>query len=509
MHLGSLLVVPPQDTKKDKKPVKMASGGDPLVSAQVQQPNASDLRGPSGIGTGTTGMVHDQTMPHMNTSSSPNVADQINPINYLGDLGDSLFGLTQNKFQAGSAPIQQTTNAAQLNNAYGQTQSGIAQQQAFTNALLAQNGIGNQANVFGQMQGVANGTGPNPAQAQLAQATGANVANQAALMAGQRGAGANAGMIARQAAQQGAGTQQQAAGQAATLQAQQSLNALGQMGGIAQNQINQQGQAITGYNTAAQNQQNALLGAAGNLNSANVGMQSNMNNVNGQISQGNQSAMNGALGGVMNSIGSVASMFAEGGEIEADAGTPGDKAQVQQEQQVQSAPSNGPQSAIGQFLNGSVGTANLGGSGGYTSGSSVGAPQIGQMGTSPDEGAALSGGIMGGGKKGGGGGGGMGGMMAMMAQGGQVDALVSPGERYLDPNDVQKVAQGANPIAVSEKIPGKPKHPGNDYRNDVIPKTLEEGGIVIPNAILQGKNPHWEAMRFVHATMAKNRHKKK
>src|ERR1700679_261280 len=78
-------------------------------------------------------------------------------------------------------------------------------------ALQGQNGLGNQSQVYGQLQGVANGTGPNPAQAQLAQATGANTANQAALMAGQRGSAANVGLLARQAAQQGAANQQAAA----------------------------------------------------------------------------------------------------------------------------------------------------------------------------------------------------------------------------------------------------------------------------------------------------------
>ena len=86
-----------------------------------------------------------------------------------------------------------------------QAQNQLAQQNAFVQALQAQNGIGNQSNVYNQLQNVANGTGPNPAQAMLANATGQNVANQAALMAGQRGSNANVGLMARQAAQQGAG----------------------------------------------------------------------------------------------------------------------------------------------------------------------------------------------------------------------------------------------------------------------------------------------------------------
>ena len=91
------------------------------------------------------------------------------------------------------------------------------------------------------------------------------------------------------------------------------------------------------------------------------------------------------------------------------------------------------------------------------------------------------------------------------AEGGQVPALVSPGEQYLPPKDVSKVKKGANPLSVGERIPGKPKVKGNSYANDTVPKTLESGGIVIPNNIMQSKNPHFEAMKFVHATIAKNR----
>jgi hypothetical protein len=80
----------------------------------------------------------------------------------------------------------------------------------------------------------------------LSQATGANTANQAALMAGQRGSGANAGLMARQAAQQGAANQQNSAGQAATMQANQSLNALNSMGSLATSQANQQANATQG-----------------------------------------------------------------------------------------------------------------------------------------------------------------------------------------------------------------------------------------------------------------------
>ena len=118
------------------------------------------------------------------------------------------------------------TNAAQLQTAYTGNQNALTSQQNLLNALQQQNGLGNQTNVYNQLQGVASGQGPNPAQAMLNQETGQNVANQAALMAGQRGASQNVGLMARQAAQQGANLQQQAVGQGASMQAQQGLNAL-------------------------------------------------------------------------------------------------------------------------------------------------------------------------------------------------------------------------------------------------------------------------------------------
>jgi hypothetical protein len=91
-----------------------------------------------------------------------------------------------------------------------------------------------------------------------------------------------------------------------------------------------------------------------------------------------------------------------------------------------------------------------------------------------------------------------------MAKGGKVPAMVSPGERYLPPEEVEKVVKGKkSPLKAGEKIPGKAKYKGNDYRNDTVPKTLEEGGIVLPKSVMESKHPHWEAHKFVSAIMAK------
>lgn len=212
--------------------------------------------------------------------------------------------------QTGALASQQgLANQLAANNGIGAQGSALSQQQALNQQLAANNGAGNVGSVYAQTQGLANqlagsggvsslsqalgaqlqlaqqqqglaqqyqnialGQGPNPAQAMLNQQTGQNVANQAALMAGQRGAGANVGLIARQAAQQGANTQQQAVGQGATMQANQSLNALQGLGaqqqaiGNTQQNVANIAQSQIGLTQA---QQNALAAQAANQ----VGMQ--------------------------------------------------------------------------------------------------------------------------------------------------------------------------------------------------------------------------------------------
>lgn len=197
----------------------------------------------------------------------------------------------------------------QADQATGNVQNSYESQQKFLQALSQQNGVQNQQDVFLQQKALADqlqqqtmGQGPNPAQAQLAQNTGANIQQQAALMAGQRGASANSGLMARQAAMQGGNMQQQAAGQAATMQANQQLaaqQALMQqqqaMGGLATNQVGQQQTAIT------QGGQLALGGQKNTLDSL-----SNQNTTTqAAMAAANQSKDSG-LGGMMGGLGSLA-----------------------------------------------------------------------------------------------------------------------------------------------------------------------------------------------------------
>lgn len=254
-------------------------------------------------------------------------------MNFISDVlgigGGGNSGGAGMNYNAQLANVVQPVTTDQTNNLYNQSQAGLNQQQSFLNALQGQNGIQNQSALYGQeqntanqLQGIANGTGPNPALAQLNNTTGANVANQAALMAGQRGAGQNVGLLARQAAMQGANTEQQAVGQGAALGAQQQLAGLsalqsqqGQMANLAGTQVGQTQNALTSYNSAALTGQNQLLGALGQYNNANVQNQAGVNNANAGVAQKTAGAQSGLLSGVGSALGSAAGMFAEGGTV--------------------------------------------------------------------------------------------------------------------------------------------------------------------------------------------------
>jgi hypothetical protein len=209
-----------------------------------------------------------------------------------------------------------TQDAAQVQQANAQQQNAMAQQQELIKALQAQGGIQNQSQVYnqgqalaGQLQNMANGQGPSVAQAMLANSTGQNVANQAALMAGQRGAGANVGMMARQAGQQGGAMQQQAAGQSALLRNQEQMNAIGalqqqqgMLGNLAGQQVNnyQQAQGM-GNQQAAQNQSTQLQ-ALQNQNALISGNTNAITGINAGADRANAEATNKMIGDVVGGV---------------------------------------------------------------------------------------------------------------------------------------------------------------------------------------------------------------
>lgn len=444
----------------------------------------------------------------------------------------------------------------------GQVQGSVNDTTGLIGALQAQNGIQNQSQVYNQLQGIANGTGPNPAQAQLAQATGANVANQSALMAGQRGAGANAGLLARQAAQQGAATQQQAAGQAATMQAQQSLGAIGAAGQLANQQANQYIGAQTG-------QEQQLLGAQLTGQQQQVSNVGNMNTVNASIAQGNQKAQAGLIGGILGSAGTSgqAVMGAEGGQVQRfDQGgyvnpfqglgktdvqqyqAPADSNPVGQGSgqfgqmiakglaKGASAAFNGIKNAFSsgdvhsQFLRGlpdytmpstgsqfSGATPTLGtptqlpSSAGNAMSQAVDSAALGDAGAATAADAGSSAGIGGdamSAELGTAGEAGASSALAdlALAKGGQVDALLSPGEKVLSPKEAQAAKAGkVNPMAAGAEVPGKPKVGGakNSYDNDFVPAKLAPGSVVLPRSVTQSDDPASKAKKFVEALKSK------
>jgi len=222
------------------------------------------------------------------------------------------------------AQLLDSTNQNQLGTSYQNNLDAIQKQQNFTTGLTAagNQGVAAQQQLLSQLQDQAEGKGPNPAQAALANATGANVANTAANIAGARGAGTNAGLAARNAANAGAQIQQDAAGQAAALQAQQQLAAQQQVGALATQQVNQQGQAIGNLNTATANARNAELSGAAAVNNARLGNATAVNNANSPM----QNAVAGAAGDLIKSTTKgVGSLFlSEGGAVPGKSLVPGD-----------------------------------------------------------------------------------------------------------------------------------------------------------------------------------------
>lgn len=418
-------------------------------------------------------------------------------------------------------PIVQPTSYDQIQGSYRQSQDALAQQNALLQALQGQNGVGNQNQVYGQLQGVVNGTGPNPAQTMLNQATGQNVSNQAALMAGQRGAGSNVGLIARQAAQTGAAAQQNAAGQAATMQANQSLNALNSAGNIANTQVANQIGATTANTGAQQAEQQQLLNAQAQANNANVGIQSNINSGNTALADTAQKGQQGIIGGLLQGAGTIIGM-ADGGDV-VDAPIIAAPTPVGAPLATQSNAA-APQSNFGKFLKG-MGNAyanNPVGGAGSSADSGANAIQSGMSSfvsgigrnlkpsaLDSQETAGLQSSVNE--MSGGSGAAAAIGQMPIadiaLAKGGKVPALVSPGEKYLSPKDVKKVERGANPMKVGETIKGKPSVGGakNSYANDTVKKDLQEGGIVVPRSETKSKNPDKDSAQFVAAVLAKRK----
>jgi hypothetical protein len=325
---------------------------------------------------------------------------------------NSLFGGMTPQAAPTTNPFGSLGASAVADEARSQNNLAINQQSSLAANMnpYAMQGLGNQASVYAQQQALAQalqaqsmGQGPNPAQAMLAQNTAANTANQAALMAGQRGSGANAGLMARQIGMQGGANQQAMAGQAATLQAQQQLAAQqalmqqqAQMGNMANQQVGQYGNQLANLNQSTLGNYQATLGAIGGQN---------------QVAQANQANINNANAGFISNI----------------------------------------MGGIGGAINGAGGAA----AGGAAGGAGGGAKTFYDGGSVPDM---------------------------------HHDAYAS----IYHPQ-----------MAGGGKVPGQPQVQGDSPKNDTVPAMLSPGEIVIPNSILQGKDPVAESAKFVASELSK------
>ena len=369
-----------------------------------------------------------------------------------------MLGLAGGQGGTGFSTVQGVT-PDQLKASYAGTQGSLEQQQALLQALGAQGGIQNQQQIYQQLQDIAAGKMGNVAQAQLQQATGANVANQAALMAGQRGAGANVGLMARQAAQQGAQTQQQAAGQAAALQAQQQLGAIQGAGNLATTQVGQQ-QAAQQAALAAQLQQQQQLQAANTAYSAQQA----------DLAKGEMGMAGSAIGGLAQGIGTGLTM----GATKAPAVAP--------------AVATGAAKGAGGAASGiaSMG-AMFGAHGGeieenFASGGQVNRRLMSRPSVIQSYLQKINPGIL----------------PMQMAQ----NMPITPTQPIMAPRMMAGGDVGDS-LKAGGHVPGHANVPGDSLKNDTVHAMLSPGEIVLPRSVTQSANPSEAAARFVQAMKAK------
>lgn len=410
----------------------------------------------------------------------------------LGDL------TVQSAYQANLAPTQQFNYAPTV----GAASNAALNPAAVNSAITAEQGL---AGEYGQ---IAEGQGFNPAIAALNQQTGTNVANTAALQAGQRGGSQNVGLMARQIGQQGAATEQGAVGQAATVESQQALSALGAQGTL-QNQIASQGIGEQGvganvYGTAA--------GANNAQNNTNVANYAQVQGINAATANANTAATNQTLGAITGSPGAVLAALNKGGEVQKfDAGSPSTIAPIypalgadtnltsnlNPNNQIIAQGGPSPTSIVGKTLSGNQNSKNQDPSGLEGLGGSIGSlvalmAKGGKVCTGPHHSHVAN---------------------YLFADGGntgnEVKALVSAQEVYLSPHQVKEVVErGADPMKIGHHFPGKDKVKKDSEKNDVIPVTLEDGGVVLPIHITTHKDASEKGRKFVEKAHAKRYMKK-
>lgn len=317
-----------------------------------------------------------------------------------------------------------------------------------------------QSDVYGQQQSLANALlaqsqGNGPGQQLIAQQTGQNVANQAALMASARGANSNPSLVARQAAMAGAQAQQQGLNANANL-ALQSQNALSNQQAQMANQA-LQGESVEQGGLAAQNSA---------ITTGQLGAQ----NINANVAGQNSSTKGGLLGGIMGGIGGglVGGLFAHGGEVK--------------------------KMAVGGPVNDELGIAHY-----DTPGQTVGLNpmQGGGGGMGQGLGGVLNSGL---------GGmlsqdGGLFGMFGAGAAGGSGLMAGGAGDAIIEGTTMVAAKGGKVPFSQAllkgGRVPGKPQVKGDSEKNDTQPTLLSPGEVVLPRSVTQAKDPEAKAIEFL------------
>lgn len=377
--------------------------------------------------------VKAQGLGAQNTGTSANIASATGlPNTPLAQFMSGIAEGTMNQYQANAPDITRQDFQTKLADLQNRSDSIYGQQYNLAQTLMNQS----------------NGQGPNPALAQLNQTTGQNAQMQGALMASQRGANANPALMARQAAMQGANVQQQAAGQAATMRAQQQL--------AAQQQLGAQQQAMAGNTLGYQNMLQQGQAAQNNvITQGEMGAQNINANVAGQNSQQKGSMLGGLLGGG-SAGGALASIFYKGGQVpKMDLGGP--------------MPDYMP--TLIPYQNFSTAAAN------GTKGSSGGGKK-----SSPSEQSYV----------------------------GTAQPWESGGGLAGGPGDTEGMGLGAAPVYASKGgqiplksylagggVPGKAKIKGNSEKNDTQPALLSPGEIVLPRSVTEAPDMEKKAIEFL------------
>lgn len=314
---------------------------------------------------------------------------------------------------------------------------------------------GNQMELVDALKRQASGIGPNPAQEQYKQNVNQAIARSTGMAASQRGI--SPALAQRMSMQTGADLSQQAAGNAATLQAQQQLEAQRMQGAVMQNIGQQQ------------------LGA----------MQANAG-ASAQNASANQNTAGGMLGGIGRT---VSAFFHEGGEVKhyAEGGA------VNQNQFSNKASSDIANQilAAGGIPVYSAGNSSIG----QSMGSMV--DDVGQALAKPPQIAPREPGFQARGpmadKMG---------SMPMMNKGGRLpDHLHAIASIYHPGYD----SKGTEMLqAAGGAVPGQAPVAGDSLKNDVVPTMLSPKEIVLPRSVTMSKDPVKSAAQFVAEELRKN-----